>query len=104
MNNKTIRYYQARSGKSPFVEWFEKIRDKVIKFKVIQRLKRLELGHYGDCKSLGDGVFELRFSIGIRIYFGEVGKTIVVLLIGGNKRSQKKDIDKAKKYWSEYHG
>ena len=59
----------------------------------------------GDTKNLGDGVFELRidYGPGYRIYFGKEDSAIVVLLIGGNKRSQSRDIQKAKLYWSDYH-
>jgi putative addiction module killer protein len=58
----------------------------------------------GDYKSVGDGVFELRFSFGAgyRVYFGEVGDTLVILLCGGSKKTQPKDIAKAKEYWQAY--
>ena len=68
------------------------------------RLDRLEQGNLGDCKSLGDGVSELRIDCGpgYRLYFAEDGPVIVLLLIGGDKGTQAKDIKTAKQYWSEY--
>lgn len=72
--------------------------------RVFARLDRVETGNLGDCKPVGDGVFELRlqFGAGYRVYFGEVGRTIVLLLCGGDKSSQKKDVVKAKQYWHMY--
>jgi putative addiction module killer protein len=71
---------------------------------LLARLRRLELGHYGDFKSVGAGVNELRFffGAGYRIYFAEDGDTIVVLLCGGDKDSQRRDMQKAQAYWQEY--
>ena len=62
------------------------------------------LGNLGDCHGVGDGVQELRidYGPGYRVYFGQVGSTIVLLLCGGDKSTQAKDIEQAKRYWSEY--
>jgi putative addiction module killer protein len=71
------------------------------------RLERVRLGNLGDCKDVGDGVSELRiaFGPGYRVYFGQDGLRVIVLLIGGDKASQKKDIERAKLLWLEYkHG
>ena len=67
-------------------------------------IDRLEVGNYGDHKSVGNGVFELRlpFGPGYRIYFGEVNNTIVLLLTGGDKTSQSDDINKAVSFWQEF--
>lgn len=72
--------------------------------RILQRLRRVEVGNYGDYKSLKDGVFELRlmFGSGYRIYFAEQGETVVILLCGGDKSTQPKDIESAKNYWKEY--
>ena len=64
----------------------------------------MEIGNFGDIKPVGDGVFERRidFGPGYRIYFGREGKALVILLVGGAKKRQQRDIDRAKAYWGEY--
>ena len=66
-----IQYYRTPNGKQPFTEWFESIRDKNTQNRIDKRLERLEDGNFGDCQSVGEGVFELRFHFGpgYRIYF-----------------------------------
>jgi putative addiction module killer protein len=68
------------------------------------RLDRVKLGNLGDYRSVGEGVFEFRIDYvpGYRIYFGQVGLTIVLLLCGGDKSTQEQDIRKAKEYWADY--
>ncbi len=70
------------------------------------RLDRVSLGNFGDCRSVGEGVQELRidYGPGYRVYFGQLGSTIVLLLCGGDKSAQAKDINLAHYYWSEYRG
>lgn len=99
-----IQYYRAPNGKKPFTEWLESIRDKSTQNRIDKRLERLEDGNFGDCKSVGDGVLELRlpFGPGYRIYFGQIDNTLVLLLCGGDKASQTRDIERAKTYWREY--
>ena len=72
--------------------------------KLLVRLKRVKNGNFGDHRSVGDGVVELRidFGPGYRIYLGQDGDR-VILLCGGTKRSQEEDIKTAKKYWKDYH-
>jgi len=67
-------------------------------------IRRLEQGNYGDCKALGNGIFELRlfFGPGYRIYFGEDGQKLVILLCGGDKSTQNQDITIVQSYWQEY--
>lgn len=71
--------------------------------RIRKRILRIEDGNLGDYKSLGDGVFELRFffGAGYRVYFGIIGETVVLLLCGGDKSTQNKDIKKAKEIWKE---
>ena len=68
------------------------------------RILRFEAGNLGDHKALGAGVWEARmnFGPGYRVYFAEAGRAVVLLLVGGDKRSQAKDIEQAKKYWAQY--
>ena len=74
--------------------------------RILARVARLEQGNYGDCEAVGEGVMELRlfFGPGYRVYFGEDTNSIVILLCGGDKGSQKQDIKQAKAYWKEYLG
>ncbi len=78
--------------------------DKVAKASVIRRILRIELGDIGDYKRVGDGVSELRIDVGpgYRVYFGTIGKTIVVLLLAGSKSTQTRDIERAKAYWKDH--
>ena len=101
---RALRFYQTPNGREPFTEWFESIRDQRTQDRIQTRLDSIALGHFGDCKSVGAGVFELRFRFGsgYRIYFGEVDNTIVLLLCGGDKSSQERDIIRAKTYWQNY--
>lgn len=101
---RTLVIYEKSNGKSPFSEWLLNLKDIKARAVIRARLNRIQLGNFGDCKSVGDGVFELRiaFGPGYRVYFGRDGEQIVVLLCGGDKRSQTKDISQAKTFWKEY--
>ena len=87
-----------------FDRWFLRLKDRVGKAHVQERIDRLEDGHYGDFKALGDGLFELRVHCGpgYRVYFMERGEEIVILLVGGNKGSQARDLTKANSIAQEY--
>lgn len=104
IEQKTIIVFSDENGNEPYKIWFENLRDKKGKARIESRLKRLEEGHYGDCAPVGEGVLELRmfFGAGYRVYFGDDEGNIVVLLSGGDKDSQKRDIKTAKEYWKEY--
>lgn len=83
-------------------KWLRKLSDLKAKAKILFRIQKLENDeHFGDCKSVGDGIKELRinFAKGYRIYFKEKDEKIIILLIGGDKSSQDKDIKKAKEIW-----
>lgn len=87
-----------------FDKWLRKLKDIKAKAKILFRIQKLEEDeHFGDCESVGDGIRELKvnFAKGYRIYFKEKDGKIIILLIGGDKSSQKKDIKKAKEIWGE---
>lgn len=98
-----IRYYVADSGRAPFAEWFGEL-DEVAGTKVTRALVRLEQGNFSNVKGVGAGVLEFRidFGPGYRVYFGRDGDTIVVLLTGGTKKRQQRDIAAAHAYWQDY--
>ncbi len=101
---KTILTYVKADGNAPFNDWLEALRERKARAIIRTRINRVRLGNLGDCKSLGEGVSELRikFGAGYRVYFGQEGDTIIILLSGGDKSSQDKDIKQAKKYWKDY--
>ncbi|RIK93115.1 MAG: addiction module protein [Proteobacteria bacterium] len=105
---KKVIVYQDASGREPFTDWLNNLRDEKGRRAVLKRIGRLEYGLYGDCESVGDGVSELRIFLGpgYRVYFAEEARHIVVLLCGGDKSTQHKDIKTAQAYWKEYkaHG
>jgi putative addiction module killer protein len=86
-----------------FDRWMRSVRDKHAISRIVWRLERLADGNFGDFKSLGDGVYELRIDHGpgYRIYYAQRGRVIVVLLCGGDKSSQKRDILVAKRLAQE---
>ena len=96
--------YQTANGQEPLTEWLRSLRDKQAQAKVRIRIKRIEAGNFGDCESVGDGVFELRehLGAGYRVYFGRHGQLIVILLSGGSKKTQAMDINMAKDYWADW--
>ncbi len=100
-----IELYRTSSGYCPFDEWFESIREMNTRAKVLTRLDRLKVGNFGDCKVLKSGIAELRihYGPGIRVYYSKIGNKLILLLCGGDKGSQTKDINKAKEYLNEYH-
>ena len=89
---KTVR--QTRH----YTKWYSKLKDITAKARIAVRIRRMQLGSFGDAKSVGAGVFELRFDFGpgYRVYYTERNGEIVVLLAGGDKSTQKQDIEKAK--------
>ena len=101
---RRLQVYRTPDGRRPFAEWLESIQDSRTQSRVQTRLDRLELGNFGDCRAVGEGVFEMRlhFGAGYRIYFGEVDNIIVLLLCAGDKSTQVRDIERAKSFWLEY--
>jgi putative addiction module killer protein len=96
--------YRTTNGEEPFAHWFSALRDYEAAARVARRLDRLETGNLGDCKPVGEGVLELRvnYGTGYRVYLAQDGDTIVVLLVGGDKKTQARDIHLARQYWRDY--
>ncbi len=100
-----VRHYTTPSGSKPFQEWVRGLKDIRVRAAIRKRVYRLQKGILGDCKTVGHGMYELRihFGPGYRMYIGKDAATIVVLLCGGDKRTQQKDIAKAKTFWEDYN-
>jgi putative addiction module killer protein len=101
---RQIERYITPDGRVPFSEWLDSLRDRRARVRIKLRLDRIEQGNLGDYRSVGEGVYELRINYGpgYRVYFGQVGSTIVLLLCGGDKSTQEQDIRKAQEYWEDY--
>lgn len=96
--------YLTTDGRNPFREWLESLKDREARARVRVRINRIRLGNFGDSKSVGGGVSELRvpYGPGYRVYYGKQGDAIVLLLCGGDKRTQSRDIDMAQDRWQDY--
>lgn len=101
---REIRRYITPEGRTPLTQWLDSLRDLKAKAKIDARLDRVSRGNLGDYRSVGEGVCELRidYGPGYRVYFGQIGATIVLLLCGGDKSTQAQDISKAIEYWRDY--
>ena len=99
-----LLHYQTRDRRIPFQDWMDSITDPAAFAAIQNRLDRLERGLFGDCKSVGDGVLELRMDVGqgYRAYLARSGTIAVLLLCGGNKSTQRADIKRAKTYWKDH--
>ena len=106
MNDTQIEIleYLTESGQNPFRKWLEGLRDRQARAKIRVRLNRIRLGNFGDSKSVGGGVNELRipYGPGYRVYFGHKGNEVVILLYGGHNKTKSKDIAFAQEYWDDY--
>ncbi len=98
-----VREYVGDGGRIPFRDWLTEL-DKATRARVQARILRFETGNLGDHKDVGSGVLEARldFGPGYRVYFGRKGRELVLLLLGGDKGSQRKDIKRAQEFWSRY--
>jgi putative addiction module killer protein len=86
-----------------YVKWFAKLKDRTAKARIDIRIRRISLGNFGDVESVGSGVSELRvpYGPGYRVYFTQQGERLIILLIGGDKSTQTKDIERAKQIAQE---
>jgi putative addiction module killer protein len=98
-----LEYYRS-GGHRPFIDWLEQLRDRQARARIQARIARLALGNFGDCKAIGGGVLELRidWGPGYRVYCARVGQVLILLLCGGDKTTQQKDIENAKTYLQDY--
>jgi putative addiction module killer protein len=98
-----IREFVNSEGRSPFRDWLDQL-DGVTRARIQARILRFELGNLGDHRAIADGVWEARltFGPGYRVYFGKAGKVVILLLVGGDKSSQSKDIARARSYWAQF--
>ena len=99
-----VHYYQTADGSLPFFEWLQALNDPIGRHRIRARLKLLEFGHLGDWKAIGDSVMELRIHSGpgYRIYLGQTGTDMTIILWAGSKRTQARDIARAQHYWADY--
>jgi putative addiction module killer protein len=99
-----LYYYQTATGEQPFVDWLAGLADRQARARIEARLARVVVGNLGDVETAGEGVMELRidWGPGYRIYFCRMGQAVILLLCGGDKRTQQKDIDRAKDYLQDY--
>ena len=102
--NWEVKEYASEDGAYPFAAWVKSMPDARMRGRVMSRINRLRLGNFGDAKPVGDGVMELRIhaGAGVRIYFGRIGQRVVLILAGGDKSTQRRDIKRAKAYWQDY--
>lgn len=98
-----VREYVDLQGRSPYARWFNRL-DAQAAARVATALVRLEMGNFSGVRGVGAGVFEHRidFGPGYRIYFGKDGEMLVILLGGGTKRHQRRDIETARSHWRDY--
>jgi putative addiction module killer protein len=103
-NEQEVRIYARSDGSEPFTQWIRGLRDGATRNRIRQRIARVRLGNFGDTRSVGEGVQELRipFGPGYRLYFGREGDAVVILLCGGDKSTQTRDIERAHDYWRDH--
>lgn len=98
-----VRYYLASNGSSPFADWFAEV-DAAARAKITVAIARMGQGNLSNVKSVGGGVLEYKidFGPGYRVYFGRHGDVLIVLLTGGTKKRQQRDIKSAIAFWTDY--
>jgi putative addiction module killer protein len=104
MNMFHLNHYVSPDGQDLFAKWLDALRDRQAQARIAVRLLRLQNGNFGDCKPVGAGVWELRvdWGPGYRVYYALADKKLVLLCEGGDKRTQKADIDRAIERWMEW--
>lgn len=99
-----VRFYQTATFEQPFRDWLRGLGDRQARHRIEARITRVARGNLGDVEPVGEGVMELRidWGPGYRVYFAQIGQMIVLLLCGGDKRTQRKDIKRAKEHFDDY--
>jgi putative addiction module killer protein len=99
-----VQDYLTTDGQDPYALWLAGLADRQAKARVLVRVNRMAAGNFGDCKPVGDGVWELRidWGLGYRVYYAQAGKRLILLLVGGDKRKQQVDITEALSYWTDW--
>lgn len=100
-----ITDYLTEDDRDPIKEWLESLADRQARARILTRLQRMTAGNFGDCKPVAGNVWELRIDHGpgYRVYYAVVGKALVLLLVGGDKRKQQADIDMAAAYLKDWN-
>ncbi len=101
---KVIGYLELEDGRRPFIDWLDNLKDERARALILVRIDRVQLGNMGVHRRVGDGVVELKidYGPGYRVYLGQYGVQVVILLIGGSKKTQSADILQARNLWSRW--
>lgn len=104
IKSRLIEYFVTPSGKMPAKEWLESLKDKVAQAILYKRIRQAGTGNFGKTRHVGNGVQELKidYGPGYRIYFGVYKDEMILLLLGGSKRTQQADIEKSRAYWIKW--
>lgn len=99
-----VQDYLTLDGQDPYALWLTGLADRHARARVLVRVNRMAAGNFGDCKPVGEGVWELRidWGPGYRVYYAQAGKRLILLLVGGDKRKQQADIAEALAYWTDW--
>jgi putative addiction module killer protein len=102
---RELRFFETEEGRAPVKDWLDAREDTEEYGAIMVRLERVRQGTFGDHRSLGGGVSELRidFGLGYRVYYGQHGRELAILLVVGSKQSQDRDIKTAKQYWKNFN-
>lgn len=99
-----IRHYLTASGRDLYQAWLDDLKDMRARVAIQRRVDRLAAGNYGDHEFCRDGIWELRIDVGAgyRVYYARAGRTILLIVCAGDKRTQAADIKRAVKFWDDY--
>lgn len=99
-----IKMYEMTDGKCPFDDWLNDLKDQEAQIAIDLRLERVKKGNLGKCDPVGGGVYELKLNVGpgYRLYFGNIGRQLILLLCAGTKKHQQRDIAQARRYFQDF--